>query len=206
MHFIPRLVATTAVSLFALTAHAGLVTFESDAAGAKPNPFTSNDDVGVTFTDTLGIDLQVMQGLGECKGGTNKCLVAFNDDTSAIQMDFAVLANQISLEFGNDQAGFISADGLALLQMYLGNLLVAEASVTVNLNDAMDQTVSYFGVSFDRAVFAYSDVNKARVSLIETIDNVSFTSANNVPEPASLALVAMVLAGMGVSRRARKAA
>lgn len=193
------LITACAASLVAFGAQAAVVDFEGDAVGPKANGFVSG---GVTFTDTIGAELNVISGYPvECASAANKCLAVFGDDTSALQMDFDGAYTNLQLDFGNDNPGFIPVGGLALLQMYLHGVLVGEASVVANVDDFMNQTISYSGAAFDRAVFAYTDAAKNRVNLIEVVDNIAYSGRGTVPEPASLALLGVALLGAGVARR-----
>lgn len=183
-------------------ATAGLITFNSDPDGAKPNGFTSVDSPLVHFTDSLGADLQTGYTGSETNG--TSALVVYGDDASELIIDFDVLVNSISLDFGNDHPGFVTGGvDRALLTLYLGVTQVAQAFTVVNGNDLMDQSVSYTGVSFNRAVFAYTNPSNVPVGLIEVVDNIAFTQ---VPEPGSIvALLSLASCGAGavVLRRRR---
>lgn len=188
--------ALSAVALaFASMAQAEVIDFTADTAGNKANGFSSTGHPGVTFTDTLGADL-VVGNFGVQSNGN--ALAAFGDDTSAIQMDFASAVDSLTVSFGNDDACCIAVGGLAMLSLFQGNVLVATATTVVNRNDIMDQTVSYSGLSFDRAVFQYMNNANQAANLIEVIDDITF---NNVPEPGSLLLAGMAFAGLGLARR-----
>lgn len=194
--------ATLAVglSLGAVSAQAGFIDFETDSIGAKANGFTSASDLGVHFTDTIGAELQVHthQALG------SKNLLAFGDDASRIQIDFDSAINWLELYFGNDDSCCSAVGDRAWLELFNGATSAGLFSVVMNRNDLTDQSIVGAAASFDRALFWYGDSVGTPINLIEAIDNLSFTNAAVVPEPASLALFGIGLAGL-VAMRRRKA-
>jgi len=196
-------IALAAAALVFGLAQAATVTidFQADPTGAKPNGYSPIGHPGVTLTDTIGADLSVFNGLPvECAAAANNCLSVDGDDTSALQIDFASVINTLSMDFGNDDAVFHGGPVWALLQMYLNNVFVADVLMASNNDDIMNQTISYMGAGFDRAVFAYTDANKNRINLIEVVDNIAY-GTTRIPEPGTLALVGLALAGLGWARR-----
>jgi hypothetical protein len=183
-------------------ANAGLFCdFNSEALGGKPNGYSA---CGITFTDTVGAGL-VVNAFAE--SNNSPALGVFDDvDGGFLHMAFGGVYNAISLDFGNDDPAFTNAGDLALLRVYLGNVLVGQTTVVLNRNDVMDQSISYSGGLFDNATFAYVDANlnpftgggNANTGLIEVVDNI------HVPEPGTLMLLSLALVGLGLSRRSRR--
>lgn len=188
----------------AMVANAAVIDFEADIEDYKLNGFSAVGHPLVTFSDTSGEDLYVgffgIQGDGQS-------LAAYDDfDNSKIRMDFGVSLTAISLDFGNDDAGWADPSDRAWLELFNGGVSVGLVSMAMNLDDHMNQTIAYSGLAFDRAEFWYGDSlgnPDTDPGLIEIIDNITY-DAPAVPDAGgTLGLAALGLAGLAALRRRR---
>ena len=183
-------------------AQTAIINFESEAAEVKPNGYSAIGHPDVKFYDTVGAGLSVNKYTG--KGLGNRTLAVFEDgDGSKLRIDFLKPMSALTLWFGNDDISFASASDRAWLEIWNGGTLVHRASMAMNLNRTMDQSISYSGTSFTQAFFWYGDSAGAPftrsgfgfIGLIEMVDNISYTYAV-IPEPGSALAVATLL-GLG---------
>ncbi len=174
---------------FAAAASADPIDFENDAPGDKPNGFTSFDSGIVHFYDTNGDDLYLAdyghQSDGQALG------VNYDGDGSMLRMDFDLDMGALSFQFGNDDAGWTYPGDLAILKLYNNGVFVGMATVVINRDDYMNQTIGWTGPNFDQAFFYYGDPEFQPYTgggtypgLIEVVDNINY----RVPEPSLLAL------------------
>jgi hypothetical protein len=186
-----KFMAATAALLMATAAQAATVDFETETQGAKPNGYTVG---GITFNDTLGANLDVMnygvQGVG------TRSLAVNGDDASALEMIFSGTSTNLSLIFGNDDPGFTTAGDLAVLRIFMGATQVGITTLVMNRDDIANQTISSgLGIAFNRATFVYANASLTPINLIEVVDNITYTVGGAVPEPATWGLM---LAGFGI--------
>lgn len=148
------------------------IDFAGDAAGGVPNGFQSVASSSVSFYDTNGADLLVVDLLDSETHGQS--LLIGGDDASALEIRLAHPTTALSLAFGNDDPGFITTADKAVLTLYRGSTQVAKKSVFVNANDAMDQRIGQKqGPLFNRATFQYVQANGTPSNLAEVVDDIS---------------------------------
>jgi hypothetical protein len=183
------------------TAHASVVTVDSvkhgvwgyshsPSSGAPTNLGALNTGVNIAIGDTVTIstavtDTWIINGLtvnARGWGVSNKTDLGF--------------AGQTALQYGS-------------LAYSLDGMLWGSTFDDVNNFASNDTDVSFVATKAGSLRLAMwdsivNDNGGADTSLLATI-NVVPAASTNVPEPASLALVALALAGVGVSRRKHKA-
>ena len=124
-----QFVALLVLLTFGMAAHAGtiFIDFEADSLGGKANGFTSASSPLVHFSDSSGAGLVVSNLFTECNN--TQCLETQPDDGSFLIMDFDVLVNSISVDFGNHQPFGASNVQDAVLTLYLGAVQVGQVVV-----------------------------------------------------------------------------
>lgn len=175
------------------------IDFEADTPGDKPNGFYSTQSPVVSFTDSIGAELAV--GVFTESNNTRGLAVGGRDG-SALILNFTTLVNTLRLDFGNDS--LFNGD-TATLQVFRDEVPVGLVNLAVNGNDAMDQTIAISGLSFNKAIFAYTQ-DGSPADGAEIIDNVVFTEGEAgpaVPEPSAALLFLPALATVAALRRRR---
>ncbi|MBU2978102.1 PEP-CTERM sorting domain-containing protein [Alteromonas sp. C1M14] len=199
-----KTVIAGSVLLLSNVVSAALVTidFESDTTGVQVDGFSSVDASGVYFSNSTGNSLE-LGNFGSQSDGIG--LGIFADDASALNISFDSQISFLSLDFGNDDPGYTQSGDVALLTLFNGASQVAQTSIEMNLDDILNQTISYSGVLFDSASFVFADASFNPLSLIEIVDNITYeTSAVSVPEPSTLAILALGVFGLAARKRCQK--
>jgi hypothetical protein len=164
---------------------------------------------GLTFSNANGTDMEVADFGAQSDG---EGLAIFSDaDGNFLIADLASIATSISLDFGNDDPFFTNPGDLAVLQLFLGGVLVDTVQVVLNPDDIMNQTISYAGGAFDRFTFAFTNAAGApftgggqkNVGLIEIVDNIRL-NVGAVPEPSTWAMMLLGFGAVGFSVRRNK--
>jgi PEP-CTERM motif len=177
------------------SAKADTITFESDPLGFLSNGGQSVESNLVRFSATGGGALIINENFGVELIGTRGLIVSGSPNVHLV-MDFAVPVNSLSLFFGNDDPIDTAAGDAAILRVFFDGSLVGETVLLVNGNDIADQQITFSGPAFNSATFHFSH----EFFLSEAVDNIEFTP---VPEPASVAVLGIAIAGIVAKVRRR---
>ena len=145
--------------------------FESDAAGAKAEPFSSIDNPTVHFVDSIGDNLTVSDFAGQSNG---QALLVPSDDASAAVILFDVPTTKLSVAFGNDDPNYTVVGDRATLTVYRDDKKIKTINVTMNRDDLMNQTIQYAGATpIDKATFVYTRAAVGPIGLTEVLDDLT---------------------------------
>lgn len=191
------LLASMLLTLTAATVKADTITFNNDTAEAKSQPFQSVDSSLVTFSTSSNFSSLQVTNFGAASNNTNALFVA-GSVADVLILQFATSVNSLSLDFGFDLPS--DPQSTVVLTLFLNGVQVGQTSMLANQNGLMDQTIAFSGAVFNSATFSMALASNPACCSAELVDNVTFTP---VPEPASMFLLGLGLAGAAVKARKR---
>jgi len=161
--------------------------FESDVRDLPEFSFDSTSQIILSSSSTSGVT----------SSGTH-VLMESRDD-APLNVFLNLDAQEVGFYFGNDDPGFGGFNALLNIYDATDNLL-GGVSLNTNNNDYADQFLGlYSDTPFRRVEVLYTN---ASASL--AIDDFSIGTAS-VPEPSSILLMGIGLAGLGLARRRKRA-
>jgi hypothetical protein len=175
----------------------GLVGANIDWSSSSPSAVIGNGGYGLGGNGSWGGGRNGYTGLNNVNAPGGYTQFIFNDGPVSSVGGFVNYATCGSSQCDPAQQFIIEALDAFNNAIETYNVSVLAAISTPSATDAG---------AFRGIVRANSDIYGFRLyNAVHVLDDLTFTRSNSVPEPATLALVGLALAGLGVSRRRRAA-
>ena len=166
-------------SVSGLASPALTITFDEHLLPAGSSVTNEYSDLGVTFSPNLYYS--------SYPGFPNN-VTNFGSGPNVFQFSLNFLTNQTDVAFA-----MVSRSSSWNFEALLGNLVVESFLATVDLSAF--NFFGFTGIAFDE-IRITSSINDLMI-----IDNLQLSKTNNVPEPTSIALLGLGLAGLGAARQ-----
>jgi hypothetical protein len=169
--------------------------FEEEPLGDRGNTFASAECGGcVEFTGWRSRELAIRLFNGSQ-------VLRIGEEGGSLVIDFLVPVHTVHLDFGNDSNSPFVEPGSAILIGLRGGEVVGFSSDLANRNGLIDQTLSLSGGGvIEQVFFAFSQSGEFE-PISPIVDGLTFVT---VPEPGTLGLAALVLAGAAGRSRIRR--
>lgn len=200
-----KLIAILFMTVISASAHATIVQAFAPA-DLGPGPFTLENfedgvfESGAVYSSSSGVRiLSAASASGSVTpSGVNG--LSTNSFPDPIKLTFSSATSSVGLFFGNDDT-CCAASFTAFLDIFDLSGLIGTIGVTANMNDFADQFLGFTSDEMVTSVVVRYG-SGSDVGLFHYIDDVRFNLApNQVPEPTTLSILALGLAGLGFARR-----
>ncbi len=124
-------------------------------------------------------------------------------NNSQFTIDLPINTNVVGLNFSEFIIGNPAGTGSVLIQAFNGAVEIANGAFAASNASHFE---SFYGISGMGAVTQIVVTSNTNAQDAVAIDNLSFGSSTPVPEPATLAVFGLGLAGLGIMRRRRRVA